>query len=69
MRHGLGLNKLLGTIHLYPSFMEANKYVAGQWRRAHTPTRLLGWVERYLRWQRGGAMHPITLPIAKPEAG
>jgi pyruvate/2-oxoglutarate dehydrogenase complex dihydrolipoamide dehydrogenase (E3) component len=66
MRHGLGLNKLLDTIHLYPSFMEANKYVAGQWRRAHAPTRLLGWVERYLRWQRGGSALPASMARSSP---
>ena len=53
MKRGLGLNKLLGTIHIYPTFAEANKYAAGQWKRAHAPTRLLGWVERFHRWQRG----------------
>ena len=53
MKRGLGLNKLLGTIKIYPTFAEANKYTAGQWKRAHAPTRLLGWVERFHRWQRG----------------
>ena len=53
MRHGLGLNKILGTIHTYPTMAEANKYVAGEWKRAHQPHGLLRWVERYHRWQRG----------------
>ena len=53
MKRGLGLNKLLGTIHIYPTFAEANKYVAGQWKRAHAPQRLLRWVERFHRWHRG----------------
>jgi pyruvate/2-oxoglutarate dehydrogenase complex dihydrolipoamide dehydrogenase (E3) component/uncharacterized membrane protein YdjX (TVP38/TMEM64 family) len=53
MRHGLGLNKILGTIHTYPTLVEANKYAAGEWRRAHAPQRLLGWVERYHAWKRG----------------
>tara|TARA_R100000900_G_scaffold127863_3_gene103259 strand:- start:122508 stop:124664 length:2157 start_codon:yes stop_codon:yes gene_type:complete len=53
MRHGLGLNKLLGTIHSYPTLAEANKYAAGEWKKAHAPERLLGWVERYHRWRRG----------------
>jgi pyruvate/2-oxoglutarate dehydrogenase complex dihydrolipoamide dehydrogenase (E3) component len=53
MRHGLGLNRVLGTIHLYPTLAEANKYVAGEWKRAHAPRRLLRWVERYHRWQLG----------------
>ncbi|MCK9505730.1 MAG: FAD-dependent oxidoreductase [Porticoccaceae bacterium] len=53
MRHGLGLNKILGTIHIYPTLTEANKYVAGQWKREHAPTGILAWVERYHTWRRG----------------
>lgn len=53
MKHGLGLNKILGTIHTYPTMAEANKYVAGAWKRAHAPQRLLAWVERYHAWRRG----------------
>jgi pyruvate/2-oxoglutarate dehydrogenase complex dihydrolipoamide dehydrogenase (E3) component len=53
MKHGLGLNKILGTIHTYPTLAEANKYVAGEWKRAHAPRRLLAWVARYHAWQRG----------------
>ena len=53
MKHGLGLNKLLGTIHAYPTLAEANKYAAGEWKKAHKPERLLGWVELYHRWRRG----------------
>lgn len=53
MRHGLGLNKILGTIHVYPTFAEAGKYAAGAWKRAHAPRRLLGWVGRYHAWRRG----------------
>jgi len=53
MKHGLGLNKILGTIHTYPTLSEANKYVAGEWKRAHTPEKLLAWVERYHNWKRG----------------
>ncbi len=53
MRHGLGLNKILGTIHTYPTLAEANKYAAGEWKRAHAPERLLAWVERYHTWKRG----------------
>jgi pyruvate/2-oxoglutarate dehydrogenase complex dihydrolipoamide dehydrogenase (E3) component len=52
MRHGLGLNKLLATIHIYPTMAEANKYVAGNWKRAHAPRKLLGWIERYHAWMR-----------------
>ena len=53
MRHGIGLNKVLGTIHIYPTMAEANKYVAGNWKRAHAPQGLLKWVERYHAWMRG----------------
>ena len=54
MKHGLGLNKILGTIHIYPTLSEANKYAAGEWKRAHQPERLLGWIERFHTWRRGG---------------
>ncbi|MFC7499937.1 FAD-dependent oxidoreductase [Enterovirga sp. GCM10030262] len=53
MKHGIGLNKLLGTIHAYPTMAEANKYAAGEWKKAHKPERLLRWVELYHRWRRG----------------
>jgi pyruvate/2-oxoglutarate dehydrogenase complex dihydrolipoamide dehydrogenase (E3) component/uncharacterized membrane protein YdjX (TVP38/TMEM64 family) len=53
MRHGLGLNKILGTIHTYPTLAEANKYAAGEWKRAHAPQALLRWVARYHHWKRG----------------
>ena len=53
MKHGLGLNKILGTIHSYPTLAEANKYAAGEWKRAHQPLTLLRWVERFHTWQRG----------------
>ena len=53
MKHGLGLNKILGTIHVYPTLAEANKYAAGEWKRAHQPARLLRWAARYHAWQRG----------------
>ena len=52
MRHGLGLGKLLGTIHIYPTMVEANKYAAGAWKRAHAPRNLLAWIERYHAWMR-----------------
>ncbi len=55
MKHGIGLNKILGTIHIYPTLAEANKYAAGNWKRAHAPRKLLEWVGRYHAWQRGGA--------------
>jgi pyruvate/2-oxoglutarate dehydrogenase complex dihydrolipoamide dehydrogenase (E3) component/uncharacterized membrane protein YdjX (TVP38/TMEM64 family) len=52
MKHGLGLNKILGTIHTYPTLSEANKYAAGEWKRAHAPQKLLQWVARYHAWER-----------------
>jgi pyruvate/2-oxoglutarate dehydrogenase complex dihydrolipoamide dehydrogenase (E3) component/uncharacterized membrane protein YdjX (TVP38/TMEM64 family) len=52
MRHGLGLNKILSTIHTYPTLSEANKYAAGEWKRAHQPRRLLEWVRKYHDWKR-----------------
>jgi pyruvate/2-oxoglutarate dehydrogenase complex dihydrolipoamide dehydrogenase (E3) component/uncharacterized membrane protein YdjX (TVP38/TMEM64 family) len=53
MKHGLGLNKILGTIHTYPTLAEANKYAAGEWKRAHQPHGLLRWVQRFHDWRRG----------------
>ena len=52
MKHGIGLNKILGTIHIYPTMAEANKYVAGEWKRAHAPQKLLEWVGRFHAWRR-----------------
>lgn len=52
MKHGIGLNKILGTIHSYPTLAEANKYVAGEWKRANAPQKLLAWVEKFHRWRR-----------------
>jgi pyruvate/2-oxoglutarate dehydrogenase complex dihydrolipoamide dehydrogenase (E3) component len=53
MKHGIGLNKMLGTIHIYPTLAEANKYAAGVWKKAHAPQKLLRWVERFHAWRRG----------------
>ena len=53
MRHGLGLNKILGTIHVYPTFAEANKYAAGAWKKAHAPERTLARLEKLHAWMRG----------------
>jgi pyruvate/2-oxoglutarate dehydrogenase complex dihydrolipoamide dehydrogenase (E3) component/uncharacterized membrane protein YdjX (TVP38/TMEM64 family) len=55
MRHGFGMNKILGTIHIYPTLAEANKYAAGVWKKAHAPQRLLRLVERFHAWMRGSA--------------
>jgi pyruvate/2-oxoglutarate dehydrogenase complex dihydrolipoamide dehydrogenase (E3) component len=53
MKHGIGLNKILATIHIYPTLSESNKFLAGQWRQARKPEKLLAWAERYHRWNRG----------------
>jgi pyruvate/2-oxoglutarate dehydrogenase complex dihydrolipoamide dehydrogenase (E3) component/uncharacterized membrane protein YdjX (TVP38/TMEM64 family) len=61
MRHGIGLNKILGTIHIYPTLSEANKYAAGAWKRAHAPHRVLGWLERYHAWRRRERQRPTRV--------
>jgi pyruvate/2-oxoglutarate dehydrogenase complex dihydrolipoamide dehydrogenase (E3) component/uncharacterized membrane protein YdjX (TVP38/TMEM64 family) len=53
MKHGIGMNRILGTIHAYPTLMEANKYAAGTWKRAHAPAAALRWAERFFAWRRG----------------
>ena len=53
MKHGLGLNKILGTIHAYPTWAEANKFAAGEWKKANKPEALLRWAERFFDWRRG----------------
>lgn len=53
MKHGLGLNKILGTIHTYPTMAEANKFAAGEWKKKHASQKLLKLVERYHTWRRG----------------
>jgi pyruvate/2-oxoglutarate dehydrogenase complex dihydrolipoamide dehydrogenase (E3) component/uncharacterized membrane protein YdjX (TVP38/TMEM64 family) len=53
MRHGLGMNKILGTIHIYPTLAEANKFAAGVWKREHAPEWVLRWLERFHAWMRG----------------
>jgi pyruvate/2-oxoglutarate dehydrogenase complex dihydrolipoamide dehydrogenase (E3) component/uncharacterized membrane protein YdjX (TVP38/TMEM64 family) len=52
MKYNLGMNKLLGTIHIYPTMAEASKYAAGNWKKAHTPEKLLAFVERFHKWRR-----------------
>ena len=69
MRHGIGLNKILGTIHIYPTLAEANKYVAGNWKRAHAPERLLQWVERFHTWRRGNNRSEAPLSNLTDAAG
>ncbi len=53
MKHGIGLNRILGTIHPYPTWNESAKFAAGQWKQAHAPRRLLAWLERFHRWRLG----------------
>jgi pyruvate/2-oxoglutarate dehydrogenase complex dihydrolipoamide dehydrogenase (E3) component/uncharacterized membrane protein YdjX (TVP38/TMEM64 family) len=53
MKYGIGLNKILGTIHVYPTFAEANKYVAGNWKKAHAPQAALGILAKFHAWRRG----------------
>jgi pyruvate/2-oxoglutarate dehydrogenase complex dihydrolipoamide dehydrogenase (E3) component/uncharacterized membrane protein YdjX (TVP38/TMEM64 family) len=53
MKQGLGLDALLATIHAYPTWADANKAAAGAWKRAHAPQRVLAWLERLHRWERG----------------
>lgn len=53
MKYKLGLNKILGVIHTYPTMSEANKYAAGAWKRAHAPARILALMARYHTWKRG----------------
>ncbi|WP_286742155.1 FAD-dependent oxidoreductase [Aquabacterium sp. UBA2148] len=55
MRWGLGLNKILSTIHTYPTLAESNKYVAGEWKRAHAPQGVLRWLARFHTWRRGAS--------------
>ena len=52
MKHGIGLNKILGTIHIYPTMAEANKYAAGLWKKRHAPKRVLAWAEKFHLWMR-----------------
>ncbi len=64
MKHGLGLGKIMGTIHIYPTLAEMNKFAASEWRKAHKPDWLLDWVERYHNWRRGDA---IGAPLSNEE--
>jgi hypothetical protein len=53
MKQGIGLGKILATIHVYPTLGESNRYLAGEWRKARKPERVLAWLERYHAWTRG----------------
>jgi pyruvate/2-oxoglutarate dehydrogenase complex dihydrolipoamide dehydrogenase (E3) component len=52
MRHGLGLNKILSTVHAYPTYIEANKFAAGRWKKANAPEWVFPWLDRFHSWQR-----------------
>ncbi len=52
MKHGLSLKKIMGTIHIYPTLTEANKFAASEWQKKHTPQGLLRWVEKFHAWRR-----------------
>ena len=54
IKRGIGLNKILGTIHIYPTVSEANKFAAGEWKRAHAPEKALAWLHKFHNWRRGG---------------
>lgn len=55
MKHGIGLNKILGTIHPYPTWNESAKAAAGQWKQAHVPQGVLAWLAKFHRWRLGGS--------------
>jgi len=59
MKHGIGLNKLLGTIHIYPTMAEATKFAAGSWKRAHAPEVALRLAERFFSWRRDAGLHHL----------
>lgn len=52
MKHGFGLNKILGTIHIYPTMGEANKYLAGNWKRKQTSETVFKWLEKFHNWNK-----------------
>ena len=52
MRHGLGLRKILSTVHIYPTMSEANKFAAGEWQKRHLSPRLLAIAQRFHSWRR-----------------
>lgn len=53
MKNGFGLNSILGTIHIYPTMAEANKYLAGNWKKKRKPEGILNWLARFHAWRRG----------------
>ncbi len=53
MKHNIGLNKILSTIHIYPTMSEANKFVAGEWKRKNVSEKTLAWLAKFHHWMRG----------------
>ena len=52
MKHGIGLNKILSTVHSYPTLAEANKFAASNWKKAHAPDWVFAWLARFHAWRR-----------------
>ncbi|WP_407330422.1 dihydrolipoyl dehydrogenase [Enterovibrio sp. 27052020O] len=67
MRHGLGLNKILGTVHPYPTMSEATKYTAGVWKQNNAPQGLLAWVEKFHAWMRNEPKNNRAEPMIKED--
>ncbi len=59
MKRNVGLNGILSTIHIYPTLAEANKYAAGEWKRAHVSSRTLNWLRRFHDWRRDEGPFPF----------
>lgn len=57
MKHGIGLNRILATVHPYPTWNESARSIAGQWKQAHAPRGVLAWLERFHRWRLGNGRH------------
>lgn len=57
MKHGIGLNRILATVHPYPTWNESARFIAGQWKQAHAPRGVLAWLERFHRWRLGNGRH------------
>jgi pyruvate/2-oxoglutarate dehydrogenase complex dihydrolipoamide dehydrogenase (E3) component len=68
MKHGLGLNKILGTIHIYPTLSESNKMAAGAWKRANAPEKVLEWLPKFHAWMRKEKRQSDAQTVASPDA-
>jgi pyruvate/2-oxoglutarate dehydrogenase complex dihydrolipoamide dehydrogenase (E3) component/uncharacterized membrane protein YdjX (TVP38/TMEM64 family) len=66
MKHGLGLNKILGTIHIYPTLVEANKYAAGAWKRSTVTRGQWAFLASFQAWRRGaGSLASVVAALAR----